>query len=135
MATTHTAENVQWLLEEFVERTGGVAHAVTVSADGLCIAHSSTLHKDYADHLAAITSGIVSLTEGTATQFGCAPVLQTTVQMNGLYLLLMSISDGSHLAVLASDESDIGAVGFGMVRLVEQVGESAFTPELREAHT
>jgi uncharacterized protein len=47
------------------------------------------------------------------------------------YLSLMSISDGSCLAVLAASSREIGLVGYAMVRLVERVGQQ-LTPELRE---
>ena len=45
-------------------------------------------------------------------------------------LLLMAISDGSWLAVLASPTSDIGLVGYEMTMLVDRVGEH-LSPELR----
>jgi uncharacterized protein len=45
-------------------------------------------------------------------------------------VLLMSISDGSCLAVLASPTSDIGQIGYEMTLLVDKVGR-VLTPELR----
>jgi predicted regulator of Ras-like GTPase activity (Roadblock/LC7/MglB family) len=38
------------------------------------------------------------------------------------YLLLMSVGDGSHLAVLTEDSADIGQVGYEMALLVDRVG-------------
>ena len=49
--------------------------------------------------------------------------MQTVVEMQGGFLLLMAISDGSWLAVLASPTSDIGLVGYEMTMLVDRVGE------------
>ena len=46
------------------------------------------------------------------------------------YLFLMSISDGSCLAVLAAPNADIGLVAYEMTLLVERVGKQ-LTPELR----
>jgi predicted regulator of Ras-like GTPase activity (Roadblock/LC7/MglB family) len=57
-------------------------------------------------------------------------VVQTVVEMQGGFLLLMAISDGSWLAVLASPTSDIGLVGYEMTMLVDRVGEH-LSPELR----
>jgi hypothetical protein len=51
--------------------------------------------------------------------------------MQGGFLLLMAISDGSWLAVLASPTSDIGLVGYEMTLLVERVGEH-LSPALRK---
>ena len=49
-------------------------------------------------------------------------VLQTVVEMQHGYLLLMSVGDGSHLAVLTEDSADIGQVGYEMALLVDRVG-------------
>ena len=56
--------------------------------------------------------------------------MQTVVEMQGGFLLLMAISDGSWLAVLASPTSDIGLVGYEMTMLVDRVGEH-LSPTLR----
>jgi predicted regulator of Ras-like GTPase activity (Roadblock/LC7/MglB family) len=50
--------------------------------------------------------------------------------MQGGFLLLMAISDGSWLAVLASPTSDIGLVGYEMTMLAARVGH-ALTPAPR----
>jgi predicted regulator of Ras-like GTPase activity (Roadblock/LC7/MglB family) len=57
-------------------------------------------------------------------------VKQTVVEMERGYLFLMSISDGSCLAVLAAPNCDIGLIGYAMTRLVERVGLQ-LTPEIR----
>ena len=49
-------------------------------------------------------------------------VMQTAVEMERGYLLLMSVGDGSHLCVLTQDTADIGQVGYEMALLVERVG-------------
>lgn len=131
----HTTEQAGWLLDHFVAQVPGVVHAATVAADGLCIARSASLSVDLADPLAAMTAGMASLTGGAASHFGAEPVIQTVIEMSGLYLCLMSVSDGSHLVVLAAGDADLGKVAFEMVRLVERVGESAFTPTLRDGRT
>jgi predicted regulator of Ras-like GTPase activity (Roadblock/LC7/MglB family) len=59
-------------------------------------------------------------------------VLQTVVEMNGGFLFLMSISDGSALATLASRTCDVGQVGYEMALLVDRVG-NALTARPREA--
>lgn len=55
-----------WLVNDFAERVTGVAHAVVVSADGLLLTASSRLPVDRADQLAAVASGLISLTSGAA---------------------------------------------------------------------
>jgi predicted regulator of Ras-like GTPase activity (Roadblock/LC7/MglB family) len=132
--TTPTVSPVQqagWLLDDMIMRQNGIHHAVIVSADGLTIARSQRLSTEHGDQLGAITAGIISLTLGAARQFGAEPVRQTVVGMDGLNLCLMSVSNGSHLAVLAAEEADLGAVVYAMCELVERVGQMAFTPENR----
>ena len=45
-------------------------------------------------------------------------------------LIVMSISDGSSIAVLAAADCDMGLVAYEMALLVERVG-SALTPDVR----
>jgi len=57
------ANDLNWLLGNFAQRTPGVAHAMVVSADGLPVAVSERLDRPKADQLAAIASGLASLTQ------------------------------------------------------------------------
>ena len=121
-----------WLVSNFAERVPGVAHAIVVSADGLLLTSSDRLPRDRADQLAAVASGLVSLTQGAARCFEGGAVLQTVVEMDNGFLFLMSISDGSSFAVLAARSCDVGQVGYEMALLVDRVGE-ALTPAPRSA--
>ncbi|MFD1151891.1 roadblock/LC7 domain-containing protein [Saccharothrix hoggarensis] len=123
-------DNFSWLVDDFVARVAGVAHAIVVSADGLLLASSERLPIDRAEQLAAVASGLVSLNLGAARCFEAGDVKQTVVEMERGYLFLMSISDGSCLAVLAAPNCDIGLIGYAMARLVERVGVQ-LTPEIR----
>ncbi|MCG8924598.1 MULTISPECIES: roadblock/LC7 domain-containing protein [Lentzea] len=127
---TEELDNFSWLVEDFVSRVAGVAHAIVVSADGLLLASSERLPHDRAEQLAAVASGLVSLNLGAARCFEAGDVKQTVVEMERGYLFLMSISDGSCLAVLAAPNCDIGLIGYAMTRLVERVGLQ-LTPEIR----
>jgi uncharacterized protein len=119
-----------WLVTNFAERVPGVAHAIVVSADGLLLTSSDRLPRDRADQLAAVASGLISLTQGAARCFDAGGVVQTVVEMDRGIVLLMSISDGSCLSVLASPSCDIGLIGYEMTLLVDRVGQ-LLTPELR----
>lgn len=119
-----------WLIIDFVRRVPGAAHAVVVSADGLLIAASEGLPRERAEQLSAVASGLVSLTLGASRCFEGGTVHQTVVEMERGYLFLMSISDGSCLAVLAAPTADIGTVAYEMTLLVDRVGQQ-LTPELR----
>lgn len=121
-----------WLIDEFVERTPGVSHAVAVSSDGLLIAASAKLPRDRAEQLAAVTSGLAGLTAGAARCFDAGSVSETVVEMDAGTMIVMTIIDGSHLATLAESGSDLGQVGYEMALLVDKFGRT-LTPERRDA--
>jgi predicted regulator of Ras-like GTPase activity (Roadblock/LC7/MglB family) len=125
-------QDMGWLLSNFADSVAGIAHVVAVSADGLLLASSRDLPPERADQLAAITSGVVSLTDGASRMFNAGRVQQTIIEMDSGYLFLMTISDGSAMAVLAARSCDVGQVGYEMALLVERVGE-ALVPPPREA--
>jgi predicted regulator of Ras-like GTPase activity (Roadblock/LC7/MglB family) len=127
-----TMHDMGWLLSNFADSVAGIAHVIAVSADGLLLASSRDLPGDRADQLAAITSGVVSLTDGASRMFNAGQVQQTIIEMDSGYLFLMSISDGSSMAVLAARSCDVGQVGYEMALLVERVG-AALSPAPREA--
>lgn len=124
--------DLSWLLTNFVERVPAVAHAIVVSSDGLPLACSQGFPTDRVNQLAAVTSGLTSLTQGAARVFEGGAVTQTVVEMQRGLLIVMSISDGSALAVLAAADCDMGLVAYEMTLLVERVGR-ALTPGMRGA--
>ncbi len=124
------ARNLNWLVSNFARSVPGAAHAIVLSADGLLLAVSERLDRARADLLAAVASGLASLTQGAARIFGGGNVTQTVVEMEQGFLLVMSVSDGSCLAVLAAPSCDIGLIGYEMALLVARTGE-VLTPELR----
>jgi predicted regulator of Ras-like GTPase activity (Roadblock/LC7/MglB family) len=130
-ASEQPVQDLDWLVTNFVERVRDVAHAVVVTADGLPLAFSARFPRDHADQLAAITSGLASLVQGAARVFQAGRVIQTAVEMEAGLFVIMSISNGSSLAVLATAECDLGLVVYEMTLLVERVGRE-LTPAPRE---
>ena len=130
-ATEHTAGDLDWLVTDFVDRIRDVAHAVVVSADGLPLAFNARFPRDHADQLAAVTAGLASLTIGAARVFQAGRVIQTAVEMEAGLFVVMTISNGSSLAVLAAAQCDLGLVAYEMSLLVERVGRE-LTPAKRQ---
>jgi hypothetical protein len=73
---------------------------------------------------------VASLSQGAAHYFDAGLVRQTVVEMQRGFLLVMAISDGSCLTVLAASSCDVGVVGYEMAVLVTRVGD-VLTPTLR----
>jgi predicted regulator of Ras-like GTPase activity (Roadblock/LC7/MglB family) len=123
-----TESTLGWLVSAFTRDIPGVAHTVLVSSDGLMVAASDGLPRDRADQLSAMAAGLSSLTVGAAHLFSAGRVVQSVIEMERGFLLVMSVGDGSHLAVLAAAGCDIGLVGYEMALLVDRVGRMVDTP-------
>ena len=121
-ASSGDPRDLDWVMSRFVEEVPDAAHAILVSADGLLMASSTSIPSERAEQVAAVSSGLASLAVGAARLFEGGAVMQTAVEMERGYLLLMSVGDGSHLCVLTQDTADIGQVGYEMALLVERVG-------------
>ncbi|MBO8189995.1 roadblock/LC7 domain-containing protein [Streptomyces spirodelae] len=80
--------------------------------------------------LAALVSGVASLTFAAADLMGGGAVKQTMVSMDEGALLVMAIGDGSLLGVHAAADGDLAAVGYQMGLFVGRAGH-VLTPELR----
>src|SRR3954447_3826876 len=118
----HDERGLDWLLSQITDEVPSAAHAILVSADGLLMAKSFSLPDERAEQVAAVSSGMASLAVGAARLFEGGSVLETIIEMQHGYLLLMSVGDGSHLAVLTEETADIGQVGYEMALLVDRVG-------------
>ena len=119
-----TDRSLDWLLENLLEKTPGTRHALVLSRDGLKLCLSSGLTVDQADQLAAISSGIQSLSHGASIEFGdgTGGVRQSMTEFHGGILFIVEAGVGAHLAVVAGDDADPGVVGHNMNELVEQIG-------------
>jgi predicted regulator of Ras-like GTPase activity (Roadblock/LC7/MglB family) len=115
---------LDWLMASFARTVPDVAHAITVSGDGLRIACSADLPLDQADHLAAVISGLASLTSGAARVMTAGVVRQTIIDMDGGVMLLMGVGDRALLGVLAAPGCDLGQIGYETAMLVHRVADA-----------
>jgi predicted regulator of Ras-like GTPase activity (Roadblock/LC7/MglB family) len=124
--STHAGDDrdLDWVMSRFVEEVPDAAHAILVSADGLLMASSTSIPGERAEQVAAVSSGLASLAVGAARLFEGGSVMQTIVEMEMGFLMLMSVGDGSNLTVLTTEEADIGQVGYEMALLVDRVGRT-----------
>lgn len=127
---TATNSDLEWLLENLVERTPGATHALVLSRDGLKLCHTHGLTMDKADQLAAIAAGVQALSQGASVEFGdgTGGVRQSMTEFHGGILFIVEAGAGAHLAVLAADDADVGLVGHNMNELVEQIGTFLTAP-------
>lgn len=128
--TMATDANLTWMLESLVDQTAGANHALVLSRDGLKLCHTSGLSIDKADQLAAIAAGVQALSQGASVEFGdgTGGVRHSMTEFHGGILFIVEAGEGAHLAVLASEEADVGLIGHRMNELVEQIGAFLTAP-------
>jgi predicted regulator of Ras-like GTPase activity (Roadblock/LC7/MglB family) len=136
ISMTTTDRDLGWLLENLLARTPGTRHALVLSKDGLKLCRTSGLSVDQADQLAAIASGIQSLSYGASVEFGdgTGGVRQSMTEFHGGLLFVVEAGEGAHLAVVAADHADVGLIGHRMHELVEQIGEHLTAPPRQHHH-
>ncbi|MEV6654631.1 roadblock/LC7 domain-containing protein [Streptomyces sp. NPDC051219] len=121
-STTRGSGDLNWLLDELVDRVGSIRKAVVLSGDGLPIGTSKELTREDGEHLAAVASGFHSLAKGVGRHFEAGKVRQTVVELDDAFLFVTAAGDGSCLAVLSDADSDVGQVAYEMTLMVKRVG-------------
>ncbi|NYJ37305.1 putative regulator of Ras-like GTPase activity (Roadblock/LC7/MglB family) [Nocardiopsis aegyptia] len=128
------ADNLDWLLDDLVDRVVGAAHAIVLSSDGLLLGGSRGLSSQDAEHLSAVASAFQSLARGTGRHFGGGEVRQTVVEMEHSYLFVTAAGTGACLAVLATEDADVGLVAYEMNLRVKRVGQFLTAAPRRAGH-
>jgi len=118
-----------WLLGSFATRTSGVQEAIVVSSDGLLMAKSSTREQGDSDRLAAVVSGMTSLSAGASDWYGLGALNRVIVDLADGFLVITAISRGSALGVVASRSANLGTVAYEMTLFGTRAGAS-LTPGL-----
>lgn len=114
---------LDWLLDDLLQRVSAVRHALVLSNDGLVTANSQSLERQDAEHLAAVASGLHSLAKGSGHHFKAGRVRQTMIEYEEGVLFVTAAGEGSCLCVLTGGEADVGHVAYEMTLLVNRVGE------------
>lgn len=117
------SSELDWLLDDLVNRVVGAERAVVLSADGLLIGRSGNLADGDAEHLSAVASAFQSLATGTGRHFGGGQVRQTVVEMDYAFLFVTAAGAGACLALLAAEDADMGMIAYEMNMMVKRVGQ------------
>jgi predicted regulator of Ras-like GTPase activity (Roadblock/LC7/MglB family) len=123
------AQTFNWLLDTFTSGTAGVHEAIAVSSDGLLMAMSAIKDRANAERLAAVVSGLTSLSGGAASWYGLGGLNRVIIDMTDGYLLVTSISSGSVLGVIADRQANLGTLAYEMTLFASRAG-GALTPRL-----
>jgi uncharacterized protein len=123
-----TTIDISWLVNDLVERVAHVEQAVVLSHDGLLMAKSAGLSREDADHMSAVAAGLHGLARGAGRRFGRGAVRQTIIEMETGFLFVTAGGNGACLAVLGSEDADVGLIAYEMEMLVARVGQYLSTP-------
>lgn len=126
--------DLNWLLDDVVNRVVGAQNAIVLSADGLLMGKSIGMSKDDSDQLSAIASSLQSLAKGVSKQFSRGQVLQNMIEMERGYLFVSAAGQGACLAVLAGEDVDVEMIAYEMNRLVKRVGDYLASAPREAAH-
>ncbi|NKQ52044.1 roadblock/LC7 domain-containing protein [Amycolatopsis sp. K13G38] len=132
--TNPGVNELDWLLDDLLQQVSGADRAVVLSADGLLIGRSTNLTEEDGEHLSAVASAFQSLAKGTGRHFGGGRVRQTVVEMDHAFLFVTAAGQGACLALLTSEEADMGLVAYAMNMMVKRVG-AALSAAPRVEHT
>src|SRR3984885_15361 len=86
------AKTFNWLLDSFTTGTAGVIESIAVSSDGLLMAMSAIKDRPNAERLAAVVSGLTSLSGGAASWYRLGALNRVIIDMAEGYLLVTAIS-------------------------------------------
>jgi predicted regulator of Ras-like GTPase activity (Roadblock/LC7/MglB family) len=127
-AGPQSRHDLSWLLRGMVEKVPCTRSAVLLSSDGLARA-AHGLDRDGADQLAAVASGLFSITRSAGARFSSGGgVRQIVAELDEILLFVCSAGYGSVLIVVAGADADAGLVGYEMLQLVKGVRPFLATP-------
>ncbi|MFE2914605.1 roadblock/LC7 domain-containing protein [Kitasatospora indigofera] len=121
--------DLDWLLAQFIAETPNARSAVVASTDGVR-KHTHGLSTEDSDRIAAVVTGLVSVSKGVRQLEGPAsgPVAQVIVQFHGCYLFVVAAEAGTVLGVIADPTADPGQIGHAMTLLVKSISPFLTTP-------
>jgi predicted regulator of Ras-like GTPase activity (Roadblock/LC7/MglB family) len=123
MTQTDTAGQLSWLLDNLVDQVEAVEQALVLSRDGLVVAFSRGLTREESEHLSALAAGVQSLARGTGVRFRGGKVRQTIIEMEHAFLFVIAAGKGTCLAVLTSEDPNVGVIAYEMAMLVRRMGK------------
>jgi uncharacterized protein len=123
------AADFTWMVTRFANETAGVMDAIAVSSDGLLIALSRPQDQGSSERLAAVVSGMTSLAAGAAGNYGLGALNKVIIDMEGGYLLIARIGNGSVLGVVTTRDAKLANVAYEMTLFANRVG-AILSPQL-----
>jgi predicted regulator of Ras-like GTPase activity (Roadblock/LC7/MglB family) len=126
--TSSSPGDLNWLLDDLVDRLAGVRYAVVLSTDGLLLGRSTAMTREDAEHFAAMSSTLYGLARSAGARFDGGGVRQAVIELDRAVLFVTSAGDNACLALQAAESANLGMVAYEMNVTVQRVGTYLSTP-------
>lgn len=121
MTTSHAGE-LNWLLDDLVERLAGVRYAVVHSTDGLVLGRSTTMTREDSEHFAAMSATLYGLARSAGSRFDGGGVRQAVIELDRAVLFVTAAGANACIALQATENANLGMVAYEMNLTVRRVG-------------
>ncbi|MFE2998102.1 roadblock/LC7 domain-containing protein [Nocardia sp. NPDC059246] len=120
--TSSSPTELDWLLDDLVQRLPGVRHAVVLSTDGLLIGRSTQIPRNDAEHFCAMSSTLFGLARSSGARFGGGGVRQAVVELDEAIIFVTAGGPNACMALMADDSANMGMVAYEMNHTIKRVG-------------
>ncbi|MBD2892912.1 roadblock/LC7 domain-containing protein [Actinomadura nitritigenes] len=127
MSGQGTTNELNWLLDDLVDRVPQIRKVVVLSRDGLVMGMSRGVGREDSEYLAALAAGFHSLAIGARPQLDSGEVRQTMIEMERGLFFVVPAGANSCLALLSEVGANAGLVAYEMTMLVKRVGKQLST--------
>lgn len=133
MATVASSNpgEIDWLMDDLVDRLVGVRYAVVHSTDGLVLGRTSAMNREDAEHFAAMSSTLYGLSRSAGSRFDGGGVRQAVVELERAVLFVTAAGSNACLALQAEQNANFGMVAYEMNRTVQRLGRHMGTDPRR----
>ena len=127
MTQQGAAAELNFLLDDLVDRVPQIRKVVVLSRDGLVMGMSRGVGREGAEYLAALAAGFHSLAAGARPQLDSGEVRQTLVELDKGLFFVVPAGTNSCLALLSEAGANAGLIAYEMTMLVKRVGRQLST--------
>ncbi|MQY20962.1 roadblock/LC7 domain-containing protein [Nocardia macrotermitis] len=121
MTTTHP-DDLNWLLDDLVDRLTGVQYAVVHSTDGLVLGRANSMTREDAEHFGAMSATLHGLARSAGSRFRGGAVRQAAIELEHAVLFVTAAGENACIALQATNTTDLGMVAYEMNVTVARVG-------------
>ena len=120
--TTTNSGDLNWLLDDLINRLAGVRYAVVLSTDGLLLSRSTSISREDAEHFGAMSATLYGLARSAGHRFQGGGVRQAVIELEKAVLFVTAAGSNACIALQAADTANLGMVAYEMNLTVQRVG-------------